>query len=182
MPEFQTIDPAVEVWGISIQGALGGMQQLGLDPEAVAPILRRHGMEHVDPSAWYPQQAYLDCLRDLGEQWGQGILRELGRLVPATSKFPPEIHSMDRALRTLDIAYHMNHRGGEIGNYLYEPFGPREGLLHCDNPYGCEVDMGIIEGLGTRFIPDGGHLRLEHLLAGRCRKGGGPLCLYRLVW
>jgi len=41
----------------------------------------------------------------------------IGKAIPESAIFPPEIQGLEMGLSAIDIAYHMNHRGGEIGHY-----------------------------------------------------------------
>lgn len=181
MSPSPAFSPRVEVWGTSILGVLKAMVQAGLSEADLAKLMEAHQLPVPLPDGWYPQVNYLAVLEAVAQVKGQHWLRNPGRIVPLTSKFPPEIRTLERALRTLDVAYHMNHRGGPIGGYLFEPQGTHSGRMHCDTPYGCDFDLGILQGLGTRFHSESPVL-ITHLLDPGCRSSGGAKCVYQLDW
>ncbi len=178
---FRALSPRVEVWGTSMLGVLQAVRDLGVSPRELDGLLQLHRLPQPEPEGWYAQSDYLALLETLGRRHGMAWLRGLGRQVPRTSMFPPEIRSLERALRTLDVAYHMNHRGGPIGGYLYEGQGHFAGRIHCDTPYGCDFDLGILQGLVDRFHSTG-DAQIIHLLEPGCRAKGDPTCVYRLEW
>lgn len=181
MPLFQALSPNVEVLGSSVLGVCKAMVQAGMPEEELASLLESHIGAVPVSDQWYPQSGYLALLREVAQVKGADWLRRPGRMVPQTSKFPPEIRTLDRALRTLDVAYHMNHRGGPIGGYLYEATGPHAGRVHCDSPYGCDFDLGILQGLASLCQPETPVL-ITHLLDPGCRTQGDAKCVYQLDW
>ncbi len=168
----------MEVWGTSILGCIAGLTRAGLPLSEGLGLLAEHGISHVDPEGWYPQQPYLEMFRAIEARHGEAALRAMARQVPDTSKFPPGIRTLEQALQALDIAYQLNHRGGEIGTYACLPMGPRSLEMVCDTPYGCAFDMGILDALIEAFKPEGSRPTLSHAPATPCRRAGGPHCTY----
>lgn len=82
----------------------------------------------------------------------------------------------------IDVAYHMNHRGGEIGNYEYQKTGERSALMICCNPYPCDFDRGIIESMIRRFKPKDSLMPMVDHNQDICRKKGDELCKYIVTW
>ncbi len=81
------------------------------------------------------------------------------------------------------MAYHLNHRGGEIGTYAYTQLTVRSGLMRCQNPFPCEFDQGILLGVARRHCPpDSALLQLPHRPGEPCRKHGKEVCEYLLEW
>lgn len=182
MPQYQAYDPAVEVWGASMLGCIRGLEKAGLASGEALALLSERGVPEVAPEGWYPQQAYLDMLRELERRHGERALRAMAREVPDTSKFPPGIHTLEQALQTLDFAYQMNHRGGPIGRYACVPLGPHSVELICENPYGCAVDLGILDALVSQFTPPGTRPHITHQLGTPCRRLGAEACTYLITW
>lgn len=174
MAQYVAFDESVEVNGQTILATLAGVG------EAVRPILDKHGLGSLQPDQWYPQQAWLDVLRDIHE--GNFLnLVGIGMKIPENAKFPPDIDSVESALRLLDTAYHMNHRNGEIGHYRYQPVGDHAIDVICDNPYPSDFDYGIIYGLVKRFRPTGSDFKVVREGA-PCRKKGDERCIYHVTW
>lgn len=175
-------NPMIEARGTILLALLEALKALGWANEAARLFLEARLREPLHRDHWYPLDLCLDCLADARDRFGEQGLRAVGRLIPAMAVFPPEVRTLDRALRTLDIAYHLNHRGGEVGNYLHQSLGVGQSLLHCSNPYGCAFDLGILEGLSRRFLPPGTPVEISHQHARTCRDLGAESCIYRLNW
>lgn len=182
MPQFKAISPQAEISGRSLLGILGGLEDSGPSRDEAMALLAKAGVLDPQPEGWYSQQAILTVLGEVAKRWGAESLRNAGRAVPITARFPPEIESLERALLTLDIAYQVNHRGGRIGHYACRPIAPRQMELFCDNPYGCELDQGILERLVERHATPGSRPRIEHAPGTPCRNDGARACIFRIAW
>jgi len=85
-------------------------------------------------------------------------------------------------LASIDVAYHMNHRGGEIGPYDFEKTGDRSGKMICPNPYPCDFDMGIIAAVANKFAPEGTFVTVKQDDSQPCRNEGADSCTYLISW
>jgi hypothetical protein len=180
MAEFQAFEPGVEVIGRTVYTIVAAM---GVTRSLALLILRQNGIDNPQPAEWYSQQAWLDAFRDISRQLGGPSLWKIGLKIPENAIFPPEIDSLEGALRSIDVAYHMNHRGGEIGHYTLQEFGANSAVMVCNNPYPCDFDRGIIEAMANRFRPHpGSAVRVAHDDSQPCRKTGGDACTYLLSW
>lgn len=182
MPQFKAFSPNVEIWGGSLLAMVDGLASAGMPRDEVLALLGREGVLDPQREGWYSHQALLNVLREAEIRCGEAALRSAGRAVPVGSRFPPEVETLERALLTLDIAYQVNHRGGRIGHYTCKPLGARRMELFCDNPYGCELDHGIIETLFARHAAAGFRPRLAHQPGTGCRKQGHRACVYQVEW
>jgi hypothetical protein len=145
-------------------------------------LLAEHGISPVEASRWYPLSAMLSTYRTIIKEIGPSTMRAVGRKLPEHAKFPADITSMEMALRSVDTAYRMNHRGsGDIGGYHCMSTGPRSVRMHCDNPYPCLLDEGLLQGLGERFRPSDAWVRIEHAPQS-CRDRGDASCTYTISW
>lgn len=102
----------------------------------------------------------------------------IGKKIPETAKFPPQVNDIQSGLGSIGLAYQMNHRGGEIGYYQFRKTSDKEGYVEASNPYPCDFDLGIVEGMSKRFAPNA-IVRHEK---GECRKTGGSICRYCVKW
>ena len=177
----RVIPPDVQVLGQSIMAMIGGMELL---KSRAMKILAENGIPELQPQGWYPMRNALTAIKSIEEKIGPVTMRAVGRKVPEHAKFPPEITTIEQALRSLNVAYQMNHRGqqaGNIGGYHFDRAG-HGGRMVCDNPYPCNFDHGIIEALCERFRPkDSVWVRVEHAPLG-CRHKGGSDCTYLITW
>lgn len=177
MAQFVAFSPNVEVSGQSMQITIEAMGN------RVFPLLQHHGMTKIEPDKWYPQQPYLDFFREVASGDFSSVLDlvSIGLKVPELAFWPPEIDTIEDALFSIDQAYQLNHRGGEIGSYTATQTGPREIEIYCENPYPCDFDYGTVYGTAKRYLPQDGTLKVRH--SDRCcRKKGDDACLLVVSW
>jgi len=179
MPEFVALSPNVEVNGQTVLAVVDGM---GAFRNLALEILKRHGVDDPKLEGWYRQQLWLDAFKEIYERVGKSTLNLIGRKIPENAKFPPEIDSIDKALPAIDVAYHMNHRGGEIGHYAFTELGPNQAKAVCANPYPCDFDLGLIQSMAKRFQPAGRTSTVAHDQTQPCRRKGGDSCTYLVSW
>jgi hypothetical protein len=178
MAQFVAMSPDVEVNGETVRSVILGMGTF--KPRAVS-ILAEHGIEDPRPGRWYSQQGWLNAFRHIADEIGPNTLYQIGMKIPESAKFPSQIRTVENALEAIDVAYHMNHRGGYIGHYRYEAAGPAAARIVCDNPYPCEFDRGIIQAMAKRFA-GGRPVGVRHDGTGSCRTEDGPYCTYVVSW
>lgn len=192
--QFVAHNSKVEVNGQTVLSVLGGMRtmrSLGLS------ILRDSGIVDPQPGEWYLQQDWLNAFKKIAETIGPNTLRSIGEAIPENADFPKEIDNIDKALASIEVAYHMNHRLHgrplfdpstgtfihEIGHYAYQKTGEKTAKVVCDNPYPCDFDRGIIESMAKTFKPQGSlFVWVEHDTGHGCRKNGDPDCSYLVRW
>lgn len=180
-PMTQLVDTArIEVLGNAI---LSAMEAMKIAPARAERIFTEHGITEPVKDAWYPVESVLRAYRDILKQIGPNTMKAVGRNIPKNAEFPPGLTTVEQALKSLDTAYRMNHRGpGDIGGYHYASTGARSGSVTCDNPYPCPVDEGLVEAIAERFKPkDAFFIRLQHDPA-TCRERGDAACVYRVAW
>jgi hypothetical protein len=170
----------VKVMGRSVLAIVHGME---FSQSRVTKILLENGITTVKADQWYPLPAVLNSFRRIFEKVGPSTVRTIGRKIPDNAGLPPDIDTLEKSLRSLDMAYRMNHRGeGPIGSYYYQSMGSRHARIMCDNPYPCDMDQGILEGLGDKFRPkDSIRVRIEHDPR-TCRLRGDTACTYDVIW
>jgi hypothetical protein len=179
MAQFKAFSDGVEVNGetvLSIVDGMGAMRYMAMQ------ILKQAGIDDPKPGQWYRQQAWLDSFKKISESVGANTLMQIGQKIPENAKFPPQIDTVEKALGAIDVAYHMNHRGGEIGIYGYSSDGPNKATLVCNNPYPCDFDRGIIMAMARRFSPKGASVAVVHDDTAACRRKGGESCTYHVSW
>jgi hypothetical protein len=151
------------------------------------------GMIQLDKAAWYPAGAILRAFARIEQQLGGGVIYKMGLTIPRHAIFPLDVREVEAALRSIEVAYHMNHgRGGEplidlatglvkegIGHYRVRREGERRLVIECENPYPCDLDRGIVETVAKRFQPDA---RVVHSAQVPCRKQGADFCALVVEW
>jgi len=172
MAQFIALDPNVEVIGAAILATTLGMEQ------DMTPLLAEFGIVDVRPEGWYPQQAWLDVLREISNT---SDLVAVGMKIPKTALWPPGIDSVAAALKSIDVAYHLNHRNGEIGSYRVEVIDDQHVRVICDNPYPSDFDYGIIYQTTRMFLPRGASFTVQRADS-PCRKNDDACCVYDVTW
>ncbi|HEX9059938.1 MAG TPA: hypothetical protein VF941_07145 [Clostridia bacterium] len=180
MAQFKAFSSSVEVNGetvLSVVNGVGAFKRQALD------ILIRNGINDPKAGQWYPQQSWLNAFKEIAEKIGPKSLFSIGKAIPANANFPPDINTIEKALSSIDVAYHMNHKGGEIGHYKFVKTEGNTGKMICNNPYPCEFDMGIIEAMAQKFKPaDSVMAFVEQDDSQPCRKKGAESCTYLITW
>lgn len=178
MAQFVAMSPDVEVNGQTVRSMVSAVGSLR---PRMMEILEAHGVADPDPEAWYAQQRWLDALRHIAVEIGPNTLYKIGTTIPRSASFPPHIAEVGSALKAIDVAYHMNHRGGEIGHYAFQSAGASAARIVCDNPYPCEFDRGIIQAMVRRFA-GASSIGVRHDEARPCRCRDGDSCTYVVTW
>jgi len=153
MAQFITFDHNVEVNGQTVLALINGVSESY--KERIFNILAKHNILDPDAGKWYKQQNWLDCFHDISDKIGKFTLFSIGKTIPESAVFPEDIDNLEKALNSIDVAYHINHRGGEIGYYKVLSFNTEErtAIMECKTPYPCHFDRGIIMSMVRRFKP-----------------------------
>ncbi len=179
MAQFKALDPRVEVNGDTVLAIVEGMRAVR---KLSLQILAAHGIVNPRPDEWYLQQNWLDSFQEIAQKVGPATLKAIGARIPHTALWPAGVHTIADAMASIDVAYHMNHRNGPIGNYTFRMTGDTSGLMLCTNPYPCEFDLGIIEATAAKFAAEGTWALVKHDDSQPCRKRGGDSCTYLITW
>jgi hypothetical protein len=154
----------------------------------------RQGVVQFDKDQWYPVNRWLAALERVGREYGEFVLGQAGLAVPKNAVFPPFVTDIDSALKSIDVAYHMNHAlagtpmfspdTGKmlegIGHYGYVRLaGQKQGVLECDTPYPCPFDLHLIQAVAQRFESTA---TVVHDTTRPCRKRSGSSCTYLVRW
>jgi hypothetical protein len=182
MAQFVPFQEGVEVSGESVlafANALEGGRATRIK------ILNKHGLSNLQSKAWYSHKGCLNAFKEVSEIFGANTLFAIGEAIPENAIFPPEIDSLEKALASIDVAYHLNHRGGEIGHYTLVHFDEHKHMatMVCTNPYPSEFDRGIINTMVRKFIPPTSIFYDVQLdLTKETRLQGADSCTYVITW
>jgi len=179
MAEFKAFAPKVEVNGETV---LSVVQGLGAFRETGLKTLADCGIKDPKPGHWYPQQAWLDAFKVIAGKMGASTLLAIGKTIPANAKWPPQVDTIEKALASIDVAYHMNHRGGDIGYYRFETTGPKSGKMVCQNPYPSAFDQGLVTAVAQRFAPKGVFPSVKLDETAPTRRKGADACTFLVTW
>jgi len=174
MMQYVAYEPTVEIVGRAILATTGGPDDLTLD------ALQRRGVSAVDPDGWYPQQVWLDVLKEL-DQGGMLNMVMVGMKIPDSLTLPAQVGSVEGALASLDEVHHAHHRGGEIGHYRCEHVAEHHVRMVCDSPYPSDLDYGIVFATTRRYVGRGRAFTVVRA-ASPSRRHGDDCCIYMIKW
>jgi hypothetical protein len=183
--EFKSFSADVEVIGEAIEAFVAGfppeLSKIGSD------LLAAKGIAGFRRGEYYPVQHLLDAMKEIQDKFSSEMLFRIGEKIATNAVLPPGIDSLERSLASINTAYRMNHRRGDIGGYEYTYVGEMGGLkrakIVCANPYPCAFDRGVIQGFAQRFKPRGAmDVIVRHDESQPCRKTGANACTFLISW
>ncbi|MFX1276248.1 MAG: hypothetical protein ACFFBP_16980 [Promethearchaeota archaeon] len=178
MTVFKAMNPNAEAFGANI---IGMIEAMGAFKKRAYDILNDCGIENPKPDQWYNMQQWLNAFKIIYEKLGDSVLKVIGKKIPEKAKLPPNIKTNDDFLPMMDQAYHMNHRGGDVGNYIIKKIRDKEVIVTCTNPYPCAFEHGLLQGFVEKFRAPGGLPSVVHE-PGDCRMEGAEVCKYHIKW
>ncbi len=178
MAQFVSFDPNTKVRGTTLLTYIAAMGEGG------RAALEKHGLVDIQPDSWYSLQALLDVFRDVDRGDFSSVLDlvHIGMRIPEHALWPPAIQTVEDAFFSIDEAYHMNHKDGDIGHYFVELIGEDTLKVIAENPYPCDFDYGLLYAIAKHYLPEGKHLVVEHDTDAPCRKHGDASCTYHVSW
>ncbi len=182
MAQYIPFSSGVEVNGRTIMSFVKALK--AYEP-LLLKILKKNSITDLAPDVWYSQVLWLNAFREVGERYGGNTLFAIGKAIPEHAEFPPTITNLREALGAIDIAYNMNHRGGEIGYYKLLKYSDefKVAVLECRNPYPSDFDRGIITSMVRKFKPTTSIVSKVELDGSKpSRLNGADTCTYKIEW
>lgn len=179
MPKY-TCDPNAEIIGQNLMSTV-----VHLNRDSVKPFLRRHGLDKIDPGKWYPLSQWMAVLNDIAEEGGGSTdFVSLGLAIAETAVLPTEVEnaSFEEFCQGMDYAYQMNHRGGDVGQYLAENIAEGHVRVTVTAPYPDDQAYGVLYGFARRFLPNGTHFIVEYDQHEPRQEQGGDSTIIHIRW
>jgi hypothetical protein len=193
------VEPKIEVNCVAVASIVEAFRLL---PELAYRILAKHGLGSLRPDGryvsapgeWHPVGPVMAAIDEVSRTVGRYKMFEVGKLIPKKAILPPNITDIVTMFRSVDVAYHLNHRkSGQpmfdpatgtmlegIGHYGFEMTpGERRIISLCENPYPCDFDHGLMTTFAQRFER---HAHVDHVNTQPCRKDGASSCTYEITW
>lgn len=149
-------------------------------------ILASHGLTHIHPTEWYPQQVWLDVFSDIASATGGTLdLISIGMKIADTAAMPPQVQQMpfaDIMLGFNDGSYLANNRGKDIGGIETRILGEGHILMIDKTPYPDDFVYGAYYGMARRFLPVDSQLTVEYDEEVPRREHGGEATLVHILW
>lgn len=197
-----SLPPRGNVRGVEVRGEVlaGTVDAMGNYRARALAIMGKLGVTSVQAGHWYPLEILLTTFAKLEEAAGARTMRRIGATVASTAVWPAGVDSLDKALSSIDVAYHMNHRRdgrelfdaatgtiveGGIGHDVFFPAkeGERSAVYVCGSFYPDEFDLGMAEVLANKFKPAGADkVTVEIDTSAPARRSGGATTTYLLRW
>lgn len=192
MAEYKTFEPGIEAGGNALPiVALGALSK-----QRKNEIIEKYGLS-TEEGAWNDLQSLLDAMKEISDSIGEMNLFMIGKEVMEGAAFPP-MDGLESALRSIDVAYHMNHRKNKkpmfdpatgqmtegIGHYELIRFDDanREAFLVCHTPYPSKFEEGLIVQIARTFKPEGSFLKVQLDTTKETRREGGERCTFKITW
>lgn len=169
-------------------------------PSIAQKYLHQKGLVTVDAngklkpgSAYIPLELWLKTFEAVQREIGPNALFKIGQHGVKNPNFPESVKDLEGALRQIDLAFHLSHRKGGvsmldkvtgrmmegIGHYLvHRTAGQKKILVHCDTPYPCLGELGLVSGIAALFEPRSVVTHGDE----QCRMKGGERCTYVVSW
>lgn len=176
MAQFEAFDDGVEVNGQTVLSFIEGTPM----ERTTRELLAENGIEDPQSDEWYPQEAWLAAFQAMADEVGTTTVKRIGKTIPENAEWPDGIDSVAGGVESINEAYQMNHRGGDIGYYDVERQADNELRVTCMNPYPCSFDQGILKATAEEFA-DGGFVSVDEC-GEDCRADGGETCVYEVSW
>jgi hypothetical protein len=165
MAQFISYNPNIEVAGVYVFSFINSMRR---DIEYRQDVLARHGIVAHKDHIWYPLQAFLDAMKEIGETTGEMNLFIMGlsaikntpilantNLKDVLAMTNNRIHSLHR----LDGKPMYNAATGEklegLGNLVLTEFDDINGTatITSDSPYPSKTEEGVFTGRLQQYKP-----------------------------
>ncbi len=197
--QFQAFEKGIEVSGQAVYSIIDGFKQFkSLATKYLLGVgigeKGKDGFVELILDAWYSQEKWLEAFKQISETIGTGVLYNTGLAIPEDAIFPSWINDIESAIKSIDIAYHLNHRKNGIimfnettgkmlegiGHYGYEKVDDKNIIISvCNNPYPCDFDKGILTAMATKFEIKA---HIIHDDSKPCRKNNADSCTYIITW
>lgn len=197
--QFVPFEDGIEVKGHAVKAVVDGFNNFAvlgsaylLDEGIGTPS--PNGLAKLNLEGWYSQRSWLLCFQQIAKQLGDRLLTQIGMAIPRNAAFPAGVRDIHGAIKSVDVAYHLNHRKHGrpmfdpetgrmeegIGHYGYEPVPRQRKIISlCETPYPCAFDHGLLTAMAHLYESSA---RVVHDETKPCRKWRGDRCTYVISW
>jgi hypothetical protein len=148
----------VMVLGVAIQAF-----KAGISGDNLIPLLEKYGFDgEIEDQGWYKRRDFLAMLEEAAQSNPRIDLISIGLQAVQLVPFPPDITSVEDALRSYDPAYRANHQHLPEGDGLgIERLNENTYLVIDRTPYPTDCSYGVVFGLVERYAPEGAHVSVH---------------------
>jgi hypothetical protein len=178
--KLYSCDPETKVIGQNVLGFVENVQR-----DEIQPILKKHGLEKIDPDVWYPLQKWLDVLKELSIHNSMTNFVAIGMGISQTAPLPPGILDLPFEaffLQALPTAYHMQHKDGDAGIIQAEKVSDTTIKMTVITPYPDDLEYGVTYGFARRIAPANMKFTVSYDSAIKRRDDGGEKTVILVNW
>ena len=146
--EYKALSEDAQVIGEGILTFINAFGQRDL----AMKILSKHGIDEVQNGKWYPQQNYLNAMKELEQLIGALMLTKIGTKAVVTVQLEQAGNIFD-FFSKVGASYNINHKGDTQSYYKIIEKGDDYFILETNNPYPDSFDRGLYEGFARQFHP-----------------------------
>jgi hypothetical protein len=159
--EFVCPDPKATVRAANVRATLDAFR---LVPTVGRKLMARHRLDvaSLQPENVVLVQRWLDALKDIQDEVGTGVVREVGARIVENAELPPHFTTVESLLEALDDIYHLNHHG-EVGHYRTSRKPDGSIVVRCETPYPRHFEHGLIEGFCNNAIAKGQKYLIDYV-------------------
>jgi hypothetical protein len=149
--------------GVMVLGVAIRAFKAGISSDNLMPLLEKYGFAgEIEDQGWYERRDFLAMLEEAAQSSPPIDFISIGlqavRLVP----FPPDIASVEEALRSYDPAYRATHQNLPEGDGLeIERLNESAYLVIDRTPYPTNCSYGVVFGLVERYAPKEAHVSVH---------------------
>ena len=181
MPDWQVFSADHEIPGrilIDLANAVGS--------DEILPFYQAHGLNHIDPEAWYPQQTVLDIYSDMASHKGGTMFDfvSIGIKEAEQANIPPRFQSLPLLanLQAIGEVFKLNNRGSDCGEITCETVDDHHVRMVMRIPQPDDIWYGIFYGYVKRFVPPGTDFTVSYDPDIPRRDKGGRQTIIHIRW
>ena len=148
----------VMVLGVAIQAF-----KAGISSDNLIPLLEKYGFDgEIEDTGWYKRRDLLAMLEEAAQTNPSIDLISVGLQAVKLVPFPPDITTVEDALRSYDPAYRATHQNLPEGDGLeIERVNENTYLVIDRTPYPTNCSYGVVFGLVERYAPPDAHVSVH---------------------
>ncbi|MEM6281293.1 MAG: hypothetical protein AAF787_03795 [Chloroflexota bacterium] len=152
--------------GIEIIGATASAIFNHTQSNEVMDSLREHGVDHLQPDAYYPVDRFIDVFADW-YRTGDNLMMNLvsvGMAVIENAELPPDVEDwpLMQQLALPKILHEMSHRPAQPGQIDMEIVSDAHIIFTENTVWPDDVIYGLIYGVAQHFLARGYHFYAEY--------------------
>ncbi|MEM2107211.1 MAG: hypothetical protein QXV46_05310 [Candidatus Bathyarchaeia archaeon] len=140
--------------------------------------LKRYDID-VAVDGWYPQNLWIEALRNISERVGPTIMYLAGARILENLGYRELSGDIHERLKHAETLYKTYHRGDCFGSLRILDIQNGGAKMVSDTPYPCDFERGfLISVLASRSPGESGQIWVVHDNLRICRKNGFESCTY----